>query len=198
MPLLDLTAADFAGALTRLLPRGPVWPREPDSTVAETMEALAPSFARSNARANFLVEDAFPANTTELLPEWEASLGLPDPCLGEAPTLAARRAEIVARLTGRGGQSRAYMIAYAARLGFTITITEFKAFCAGDPVGSPDNGDAWGFVWQNNAPLNSYTFFLAGSSVAGEPLAEWGNTVLECEMRRIAPEHTILLFAYGP
>jgi uncharacterized protein YmfQ (DUF2313 family) len=50
------------------------------------LSGFTPAFERLTARANNLLIDAFPGSTYELLPEWEATLGLPDPCAGEAPT----------------------------------------------------------------------------------------------------------------
>lgn len=196
MPLLALAAADFRAAMLALLPRGPVWPREPDSVLVHAIGALCETLARNTARANFLVRDAFPGSTEELLPEWEATLGLPDPCAGEAPTIALRRAQVVAKLTGRGGQSKPYYIAVALALGYAITITEFKPFAVGDPVGLPLYGEAWAFAWQVNAPLESILYFDVGHWHAGDPLAAWGNAVLECVLREIMPAHTILIFSY--
>lgn len=145
-----------------------------------------------------LLVDAFPATAVELLPEWEAALGLPDPCAGVAPTVAARQQQVVARFAGSGGQSMAYYIGYAAILGYTITITQFSPARAGQlRAGQPLNGVAWAFAWRINAPLNTVARAQAGIVRAGEPLASWGNAVLQCELSEIVPAHTIPIFAYS-
>ncbi len=192
----EFNAEDYRTAMAALLPRGPAWPREPDSILMRVLGALAPSYVRNNARANYLLVDAFPSTTLELLEEWEATLGLPDPCAGEATTILERRAQVVAKLTGLGGQSKSYYIGVAAALGYTITITEFKPFTVGDPVGLPLYGADWAHAWQVTAPLNTVAYFEVGAWRAGDPLARWGNAVLECVLENIKPAHTELIFSY--
>ena len=75
----DLGEADFLAALQAYLPTGPAWPRDPDTIVTQILSGIARAQARLHARENQLLIDLFPATTVELLPEWEASVGLPDP-----------------------------------------------------------------------------------------------------------------------
>lgn len=192
----DFTAEDFTGAMLALLPTGKVWPRGFDTIVRNTLAGLAPTYARQTARANHLLVDAFPATAEELLAEWESSVGLPDPCQGEAPTVLARQAQVLARFAKSGGQSVPYFIALAAALGYEITITEFSASYFGMPFGGFFGGDDWAYVWQVNAPLVSRQFFEFGQNNFGDPFSIWGNAVLECELQAVKPAHTILLFSY--
>jgi uncharacterized protein YmfQ (DUF2313 family) len=191
------SAADYLAALQALLPRGRVWPRDAEAVITKTLSALAPTYERQNARSNQLIVDAFPASTIELLPEWEKTLGLPDPCAGASPTIAARRAHVVARFKALGGQSVPYFIAYAQALGYAITITEYAPArvgisCAGNPLNGPD----WAHAWQINAALHTVVRAQVGVSQAGEPLAYWNNAVLECQLREVMPAHTVLIFSY--
>ena len=100
------------------------------------MQALAQVYVRQTARSRNLVVDAFPATTVELLPEWENTLGLPDPCAGPSPTLGQRIAQVVARLTDSGGQSVAYFVELARRLGYDITVTQYAPSRFGRRFGS--------------------------------------------------------------
>ncbi len=194
----NLTADDFLRAFQALLPRGRVWPREPDATLTKVCQGLTKCYEAQTARSNHLLVDAFPATTYELLPEWEATLGLPDPCAGSAPSTQARRAQVVARLTNSGGQSAAYYIAMAAALGYTITVTNYAPFRAGQSTAGQQLGkEEWFFVWSVNAPVDTVTHFAAGQSTAGDPLAYWGNEVLECEIEASAPAHTLVQFHYA-
>ncbi|OUL79971.1 YmfQ family protein [Paraburkholderia hospita] len=194
----NYTAADFLKALQGLLPRGRIWPRAADAVQTQVLSGLAPSYARSTARANYLLTDAFPATTYELLPEWESTLGLPDPCAGVAPTIAQRQAQVLARFVGVGGPTIQSLTAFAANLGYTVTINQFVEARAGQlHAGDPCNGTAWSFAWQVNAPINTVTIATAGAMAAGDPLASWGNTVLECEMKAVMPAHTIPIFSYS-
>lgn len=194
----NYSAADYLKALQALLPRGRVWPRDPDATQTLVLSGFTPVFERLTARANNLLIDAFPGTTDELLPEWESTLGLPDPCAGELPTVEQRRNQVVARLTNNGGQSIPFFAQYAENLGFDVDISQFTPFrvgqqTAGCQIGTQD----WAFAWKVTAPAETVTYFAAGQSSAGEALANWGNAVLECEIGEIAPAHTIPIFAYG-
>lgn len=194
----DFSADDFADAMTALLPRGRVWPRDLDTTIRETLMGLSPTYARNQERGNYLLVDGFPTTTVELLPEWEASVGLPDPCAGPSPTIEARRAQVVARFAADGGQSPAYMIAFALALGYVITVTEYAPFRVGiNRVGQPLYGQDWAYAWAVNAPLNQVHYFRASVGAVGEPLAYWSNAVLECELNSVKPSHTVLIFQYS-
>ncbi|MCY0854350.1 YmfQ family protein [Cupriavidus sp. D39] len=193
----NYSAADYLAAMQALMPRGRVWPRDADSTQSKVLAGLVQIYARNNARASGLLIDAFPVTTVELLPEWELTLGLPDPCAGVSPTIQVRRNQVVAKLASSGGQSVAYFIGLAANLGYDAQVENHAPFrCgqsrAGQPVGSPD----WFFAWSLHAPSASVIRFRAGQSAAGEALGSWGNAVLECEIRAVAPAHSIVLFAY--
>ncbi|MFZ6690220.1 YmfQ family protein [Undibacterium sp. SXout20W] len=191
------SAADYLSALQSLLPRGRVWPRDPASIQTQVLSGLTPVYARQNLRSNQLLADVLPSTTLELLPEWEMTLGLPDPCAGVAPTIQARQAQVLARFTGVGGQSVAYMKAFATNLGYNVTITQFAPARAGGlAAGLPVCGDAFAHAWQVSAHVFSLFSFLAGSSCAGDPLGMFDNKVLECELREIAPAHTTVFFTY--
>ncbi|WP_043632638.1 YmfQ family protein [Chromobacterium haemolyticum] len=198
MPLPNYTALDYQGALQRLLPRGRVWPHDPNAVQSKVALALAQIYGRTHSRINNLLVDAFPASSTELLPEWEAALGLPDPILGLATTIAGRRQQVVAKLTATGGQSAAYYQSVAAGLGFSITVTNYAPFrcgqsSSGQAVGSVD----WHHTWSITAASNTINHFAAGASASGEPLSVWGNAILQSILQRIAPAHTILQFRYS-
>jgi uncharacterized protein YmfQ (DUF2313 family) len=192
------TDADLATAFQQHLPTGKAWPRDPLSVQAQTIAALAPTFQRLVARAANLLIDGFPSTTVELLPEWQESLGLPDPCAGALPTLAQQQAQVLARFTASGGQSISYFVNFAKALGYDISIAQYAPFRAGaSRAGQPDCSQEWAFAWRVNAPAVSIFYFSAGTGSAGEPLASWGNLVLQCEIERLSPAHTKVIFGYS-
>lgn len=196
-PAYVYSADDYLAALQALLPRGRVWPRAQDSTLTAVAAGLSQIYARSNVSANDVIAEAFPATTFQLLPEWEATLGLPDPCAGASPTIQQRRGQVLARFCGIGGQSAGYIVDYARSLGYIITIEQHATSRAGQSrVGQRMNGEGWSTVWTVNASNNAVTPSRVGQSVVGEPLATWGNDVLRCELQAIAPAHTTLLFNF--
>ncbi|HSR78773.1 MAG TPA: putative phage tail protein [Xanthobacteraceae bacterium] len=198
MPLFAFTAQEYAQQFQRLLPRGRVWHRGWGMVQDQVVLLLMPTWVRLHVRLNDLIAQIFPCTTTELLPEWEDTLGLPDPCTGPLGTLQQRMAAVCAKFTARGGQSKTYFIAVAAALGFEITITEFQPFRAGvSRVGDALYGYDWIHTWRVNAAADTIIYFRTGQSTAGEPLRAWGNRLLECVLQALKPAHTILIFSYG-
>ena len=174
--------ADYANAIEALLPRGRVWPRDPASVQSQAVAGFAGTPTRLDAAAMQLIEDGFPSTAVALLPEWEESLGLPDPCAGPEPTIALRQAQVTARFAGLGGQSVAFYTGFAATLGFDITITEF--------TGSLTLAN----TWQVNVPGSNITYFLCDESYIDDTidLVASDAAVLVCEFARLKPAHTIL------
>ncbi len=174
------SADDYLAAMMSLGHRGRAWPIEPGTVRAAVMTGLAQSYVRSGARAVNLIVDASPATTNELLPEWEKSLGLPDPCTPLNPSTAQRKAAVLAKFIAFGGQSADYYIAVAAALGYTITITELP---------TP-------YHWRINAPTLTVSYFELNSGVCGDYFWTAGNAEFECRIRQIMPAHTVLTFSY--
>ena len=195
---MALAPASHIAALLALLPRGLAWPRDPDAILARLVAGLAQTAARLDARADVLLREAFPVAPVELLPEWEGSLGLPDPCVGSGQTTDQRQAAVAARFASRGGQSAAYFAAVAAAMGATITITTYKAALAGEAVvGDPVQGDSWAHAWTVTTAGAGSTVARAGTARVGDPLQAWSNAGLECVLQRLAPAHTTLTFVYS-
>ncbi len=193
---MGMTAEQYREQLLAASPRGDAWPRDPDSVFAETLHGLAIELARIDARGDDLIEEADPRTTLELLTDWERAFGLPEKCLALPDTLEERRLVLHEKVTRIGGQSPGYYIAVAARLGFVITITEFRPYTVADTVDTPIYGIDWIFAWRVNAPAETVRYFTVPSGV-NEPLADWGNEILECVISRLKPAHTHVQFAYG-
>jgi uncharacterized protein YmfQ (DUF2313 family) len=181
-PWARLGPADFAANVQALLPPGDAFG---GPGAADLCAGIGAAFAELHARLYQLSEvELWPDTTNACLPDWEFDYGLPDCCTPLAPTLAGRRAALAAKIASRGGQSKAYFIAVAAALGFTITITE---------------GAASTFTWTVHVS-GAFTpiLFRAGNSGAGDLLTAYRpNAELECVLNQIKPAHTILNFAYG-
>lgn len=193
---MQATTEDYQQQLSELTPPGPVWNRTDGSVFMKLLLAMADELARVHNRALDLIEEADPRTTFELLPDWERAFGLPEACGVLPDTLEERRNALVEKITRRGGQSPQYYIDVAALLGFTVTITEFDHFTVGSQVNDPIYDEEWNFVWQVNGPSETVRAFVVNSGVS-EPLADWGNDLLECVITRLKPAHTYVQFAYG-
>lgn len=193
-----LTEPDYLRQLQALLPPGPAWPKDDSALLTRMLGGLAAELSRVDGRAWQLLEEADPRTVAELFADWERVAGLPDACavaFGGDQTVAQRRAALVGRLTTLGGQSPAYFVGIAAALGYAITITEFSEHSVNDDVNHLIYGAAWNFAWQVNAVLNTVTEINVDST-ADDPLAAWGNALLECVINRLRPAHTTVLFSY--
>lgn len=188
---------DYLAQFQRLLPRGRIWHRGLGLVQDADLLTLMPLWARLQIRLNDLIGEIFPCSTSELLSEWEATLGLPDPCTGPLATQAQRIAAVCAKFAARGGQSRDYYIRLAASLGFEIRIVEFSPFYASrNHAGDPVYDEKWAHAWRIVASETPIIWFRASVSTAGDPLAAWGNQLLECMFNALKPAHTEIVFSY--
>jgi uncharacterized protein YmfQ (DUF2313 family) len=132
------SGSDYREAFLTLLPNGQAWPKHAmDAVLWQTVDGLSQYWGFVDGRAADLLEiESDPRSTVELLPDWERNFGLPDPCYAAPPTIAERQKELVLRMTMEGSQSRQFYIDFAAKLGYTITISEYRPFMVGlDRVG---------------------------------------------------------------
>jgi uncharacterized protein YmfQ (DUF2313 family) len=115
-----------------LLPQGQAWPKYPGTTLDLACRGLAEYWGFVDSRAADLLErESDPRYTIELLPDWERNWGLPDPCYEAPLTIAERQKALVMRMTLQGSQSRAFFIDVAYKIGYTISITEYRVFVVG-------------------------------------------------------------------
>ena len=193
-----MTADDYRRQMQALLPRGLAWAFSPTAWLTRLLSGLSPEFARIHGRALDLIRESDPRTTVEMLAEWERALGLPDNCSNSlAPTLQGRRDDVLVKLVSVGGQSRAYFIAVAARLGYTISIEEFQPFRVGrSRVDQRIYALDWTWVWRVNGPPVAIRYFRTGRSHVGERLRSWGNSALECRLNQLKPAHTRIIFSY--
>ena len=197
MPAPIYSAADYQQSLANLAPTGRAWPRDPGSTLMGIFGALSPSYARNSASALALLEDVVPTQTLNLLPEWEASLGLPETYAPVGQTVAQRQSAVSAKWAARGGQSQAYFTHLAATLGVAITITQFAPARVGVlRVGQPLYGVAWAHTWQINMPTFVVQPFRVAENSVGDALNTWGTTYVQQRLMAASPAHTNLIFNY--
>lgn len=119
--------AAYAAALPMMLPAGAAWCRSPGSVLGGLLGAIGAVLARVHTAAEGTLGQAIPERARAMLPELEASVGLPTPCLPElAPTLPARAQEAAMRWRAIGGASPAYFVGLARSAGFVTRITEYR------------------------------------------------------------------------
>lgn len=167
-----------------LLPPGDALPIAFDSELANVLRVSARSLDRLEELAEFLLQDLDPRVTTNFLEDWERVLGLPE-CGSLAGTTAERRAEVLEKFTRQGTLTKADLIAAAAVLGFTITITEHRPYPPASD-GSP-LGDA--HIFDVVLPALDVTYFRASESRSGDSLGSFGDDRLTCLLDGRKPAH---------
>lgn len=164
------------------------------------LAGIATLLQEAEASAERMMEEIDPRTASALLPDFERVLG-PDPCGRDQGnlTIEQRRKLAHQRWTANGGQSIPYMIATARKLGVEVTIDEFWPSRAGVlRAGQRLRPEGCQFVWRVNVPgLVTVITFRAGASVAGHRLGSFELSSIECELRRIKPAHTKIVFSYG-
>jgi uncharacterized protein YmfQ (DUF2313 family) len=197
MSYTDLQPGDFEEAVARKLPpRGAAWTRLLGSVFQGFWQVIADTFAAVHARAAVLAnQESFPPNSVALLSRWETVLGLPDPCLPTPAATTARQAAVAARLAATGGQSVPYYQGIAATLNATIAVTEFAPFRWGvNTWGQPFYTASWAYIWEVTLVDSAQFLFDWGVSSWGEPYWQSGLPAVQCEIQRLAPAHTEVLF----
>ena len=178
-----------------LLPTGRAWPKYADSNLTKVVSSFGPTFDRASSLLTSLIIETRPDITNQLLTEWAESTSLPDVCLSlETYTSDELRRWMLVRVLNNGGSSVSYFIAYAAMLGYTITITEFNepqvcgVFQAGTELGDPDAP----FRWRVNFECQGYEDPIVGVFQAGQPLG-WMNIPRQvmCCFNNLKPAHTL-------
>lgn len=180
-------ASDYLGALQALMPRGRIWPRDVSSVQAKVLAGLTRVYEVQNQRANNLLVDAFPRTAAELLPEWEATLGLTSTSAGPAATVAARQALVVARLIGSNGIAADDFAGYAALLGYSITVKGNAPFrCGQSRAGAHVGGVERMFEW-----------IVTAHALPSMPFGVYGPALLQQEMQRLAAPYAFLKFVFN-
>jgi len=167
--------SDYQSALQALMPRGRVWPRDTSSVQAKVLAGLANTFATSDDAAQALLADAFPVAPVNLLPEWQTTLGLPDPCQTATQTQAQMQASVASKFAATYAPTLAGLASFAQARGFPVSIQEHRAWQFGDTFGAPLFGIPWNFA-------------LTFVPQSGCPPFESGLT---CAIGQVAPSRSV-------
>lgn len=184
------TAEQYLQQLRGLLLQGPAWNPELVPEGDLVLAGVSLEFSRLDARAVDLLNEMDPASVSELVPDWEAVMNLPDPCLGPNPAFEDRRLAVRRRLVEVGGQSRAYFIDIAVSQGYPdATITEHRAPRMGRSRFGLARFGTWNaqFMWTLNTGGRQRLGRRFGASYWGE---RFGTNRLALEQRMAAIEQT--------
>lgn len=201
---MAMTTENYRLQLASLLPRGAIWEQafSDESVMGQLMTAMADSLSRADDKAEQLIEEADPRQTTLLFRQWLSVWGVPSDCIRafvEALTDEKLRQILVKKIQGVGLSSRAFLIGLAAEMGAEASIEEKRAFKCRSRVDQRLYSKEWRTHWffvvlhdDSGKPVN----FSCRSRV-NERLATWGNSALECLIKEFCPAHTKVRFIYS-
>ncbi|WP_249583359.1 YmfQ family protein [Pseudomonas viridiflava] len=188
------TAEHYAEQLQTLLPPGPAWDPERVPEVQQLIAGLSHEFARIDGRAFDLLNEMDPATVSELVPDWERVMNLPDPCLGLKPLFEDRRLSVRQRLVAVGGQNAAFYVGIAVSQGYPdASVIEFRTPRMGRSRFGQAHFGTWNaqFMWTLNTGGRQRLGRRFGASYWGERFGVNPGTAIECLIRRAAPAHGI-------
>jgi uncharacterized protein YmfQ (DUF2313 family) len=204
----------YTSLLINLLPQGRLWRPREQPTFLKFLKAVATEFCRVEERVTDALKEADPRESFEILDDWERLLGIPDECTETDRSLSERRQQIVQKLTNVGGLSAEFYEFICAQLGFQVTVenrVNFLAgrgragdalwnyfnrhFVAGSPAGMALTEIGWRFYFNVEMPVTAVEVFEAGD-VAGTPLREFTNPLIECTIRKLKPAHAGVTFTF--
>ncbi|WP_282372780.1 YmfQ family protein [Pseudomonas sp. PS02290] len=194
------TAEQYRVQLRQLLPQGPAWDLERVPELANVLAGLSVELSRVDARIVALSAEMDPAYVTELVPDWERVMGLPDSCLGDSPSFGDRQLSVRQRLTAIGAQTPAYFILIAKGQGYpNATITQNRAPRFGRSRFGKTHFGTWRvqFMWTLNTGGRQRVGRRFGVSYWGERFGVNPGSALECLIRRYAPAHTVVYINYS-
>lgn len=164
----------------------------------QILGGAAKIIADAEGQAERLMDEIDPRNASNLLIDFERVLG-PDRCGRDLVGLTVTERQQLAhqRWTSTGGQSIPYFVSVAAKLGVPIEIAEYWPSKAGGlRCGDRLIADGEQFLFTVHLEGGTVTLFRTGASRAGDRLGTFTLSPVECELRRIKPAHTTIVFHY--
>ena len=197
---MSLSESDYRHQVNALLPRGPIWRRSVGGKLDAILYALEREATRVDNRACAVLEEDDPRTSFEELERWFSDWGIPSECIKALadPTLEDMRQELLTKITSNLGLTKAFFEALAGTLGYDAEIETYQAHTVEDGVDDALKGIEWTSAMTLGVRVKSSggaEVFRVTWSV-NNALAKWGDALLECVVRAMAPANVYVLFAY--
>lgn len=114
-----------AHSIAGYLPNGRMWINKnvPGTNFRKLLIALGKECTRVEAKKNEILIECDISQASQLLPEWEKLLGIPDEAIPIAATLTQRRNNVLFKMSIFGASLDSDYVRIASVLGKTITVT---------------------------------------------------------------------------
>lgn len=167
------------------------------SNLRKVLIGLACEWLRFRDKVDEVYDEYDINNTTQLIEEWEKTVGIPDDCFGNTGTIEERRINVLLKLAGVNATTAKQFEDIAAILGFTVTVTngvDSSTF----PMTLP-----FVLLSEDEAPFTIVVTLDASLKPSGLPLTlpftltEQAPAILECFFEKLKPANTIIIFRYS-
>lgn len=168
---------------------------QPDTTLGDFIEGLSCEVKRVYDDLNNLSEDYDILVTDELLPSWEAAVGIPDDCFPGNGTKDDRRAHVLVKFAKMNVQTAAEFVELGVLLGFPdVTVVPLQDF-AFPPYDVP--------FTPTSAPEARFTILVTATDIISNlppydvPFTPGASnqSILECVFDIIKPANTKITYA---
>ena len=193
------TVDAYRAQLAALLPRGRAWAMDRGSDLQRLLLGLAGALQEFDIGATALIDEALPASTLALLPEWERTVGLPDACSDLSQTIGGRRAAVIGALVSGEGAAISDIEVFARRWGYPVRVREPAAEANATGTALDVTGGKWRFVWYVDIGLAARVRWMGPLSGVLDPVAALDAAFtreFECRLRELVPAHTHMVIGY--
>ena len=193
-PIQIHTIEQHAVALSRFFPGGPLFgsTNSTGTVLGDLITGLAFEMQRAEEYVKSLQDELIPDMTSNLIPDWERVVGIPDGCFDGTGSNDKRRSDILVKLASLGIQTSQDFEDLATLFGFTITVLSGTDWAGGGPFpfGPIDNEQDARFtivvLFTNTGPVFPLTFPISfGSDIQG---------FLECLFNKLKPANCQITF----
>ena len=194
-----MAVSDYDELLRKLLPPGMALDACNQPEAAELVNKTAVELHAVADLELKLFAEIDPRISTQLLSEWEASLGLPDRCTVGQQTLGDRQRAAYAKIVGGGSARRTRYLAILNALGYTdAAIDRSRLWTCEMPCDQPVFDDPeWRFIWRVDLGVDTNTSEWTCTDPCDQHLRTWGDTAAECIILRENSITSQVLFSYG-
>ncbi|MDO5531432.1 putative phage tail protein [Sutterella sp.] len=181
------TESDYRHLTEHLLPRGPIWKPREGGLLDATLYALSREAARIDGRLERVLDENDARTSTEMLETWFSDWGVPSECITAIlePTTEQKRQELLTKIVNNTGLSAGFFKELAAWLGYTVDITTTTTGELATIVTVYFDIHAGGDYRELDVTWD-----------VTQPLAIWGQEILECIFKTFAPAHVKTIFRY--
>ncbi len=185
--------------LAKNMPTGKYWEAcfDPDKNIGKFIAGLAVEYYRLSVLIKEVDTEMDINQTSDLILEWEKSVGIPNECFSSNTTLSTRRLQVLQMFSNFGGVQKAEdFVRVAAIFGFEITVTP-ASIGSGFPLIFPIL-----FVGDDLTIHHTILVEFVGGTIADDffpltfpiPFGSGGQAFLQCIFDVLAPANVQVTF----